>query len=148
VDAGCAEFWLAEAVDLFAFEDDFFADGALLAAAAGVAGDEALDASLAGAAELDAAPPGALADASGEAWLGCADCDGAAPDDAGLTVPALAGFVADELSAGVCGVEGVALASAGADAGEDVDGAAEALAGVAFFDVPVQSASVFTCRGK
>lgn len=147
VDAGCAEFWLAEAVDRFAFEDDFFVADALLAAAAGAAGDEALDASLAGAEELDAAP-GALADASGADWLGCADCDGAAPEDAGLTVPALDGFAADELSAGVCGVEGVALASAGADAGEDVDGTAEALAGGAFFDVPVQSASVFTCRGR
>lgn len=151
MDAGCcAEFWLAEADDLFVFADDFFVDGAPLADVLEVAGDEALDASLAGAVELGVAP-GALADASGEDWLGCADCAdcaGVAPEDAGLTVPALAGFAADGLSAGVCGVDGVPLASAGAEAGEDVDGTAEASAAGAFLDWPVQSASVFTCRGR
>lgn len=148
MDVCCrAEFWLAAAHDLFAFAEDFFVDGAPLVAVPGVAEDDTLDASLAGALELGVAP-GVLADASGEDWLGCADCVGVAPDDAGLTVPALAGFAADGLSAGVCGVDGVALASAGADAGEDVDGTAEASAGGAFFDVPVQSASVFTCRGR
>lgn len=147
MDAGCAELWPAAADDLFVFADDFFVDGALVADEAEVAGDEPLDASLAGALELGVAP-GALADASGEDWLGCADCDGVAPEAAGLTVPALAGFAADGLSAGVCGVEGVAPASAGAEADEDVDGTAEASAAGAFFDCPVQSASVFTCRGR
>lgn len=148
VDVGCcAELCLAEPDDLFAFADDFFVDGAPLAVVLGVADAEVLDASLAGGVELDVAL-GALAEVSGEDCAGCADCAGVAPDDAGLTVPALAGVAADGLSAGVCGVEGVAVASAGADAGEDVEGTAETSVDGAFFDWPVQSASVFTCRGR
>ena len=148
MDVGCcAALWLADPDDRFAFADGFFVDTALLADVLGAAEGDPLDASLAGWAEFEVAA-GALAGVSEEDCAGCADCDGVPPEDAGLTVPALAGFVPAGLSAGVCGVDGVALASAGADAGDDVEGPAEASARGAFFDEPVQSASVFTCRGR